>query len=175
MIVHKRFCLILFCITFLSQSSFAQVQYEISADAKDPKIKILKGIINKSIVQNDTSFNWYKPSETIYYPDSSVVNAFKHANDTIQFVIFGGTWCEDTQFILPKFFKLLEMAGIADDRVTLFGVDQSKKTLGHIADAFNIINVPTIIIMKDGKELGRVVEYGKTGKWDKELADILRF
>jgi hypothetical protein len=27
--------------------------------------------------------------------------------------------------------------------------------------------------MKKGKELGRVVEYGKTGNWDKELADII--
>jgi len=174
MISSRRFYTILFTFIFISHSSFAQAQYEISTDAKDPKIKILKGIISKSIIKNDTSFNWYKPSETIYYPDSSVVNAFKNANDTIQFVIFGGTWCEDTQFILPKFFRLLEMADIADDRVTFFGVDRSKKTLGHIADAFNIINVPTIIIMKDGKELGRVVEYGKTGKWDNELAEIVR-
>jgi hypothetical protein len=33
--------------------------------------------------------------------------------------------------------------------------------------------VPTIIVLKDGKELGRVVEYGNTGKWDRELADII--
>jgi hypothetical protein len=37
----------------------------------------------------------------------------------------------------------------------------------------NIINVPTIIVMKKGRELGRVIEYGKTGKWEKELADII--
>ena len=37
----------------------------------------------------------------------------------------------------------------------------------------NITNVPTIIVMKNGKEIGRVVEYGKTGKWDKELAEIV--
>jgi len=28
--------------------------------------------------------------------------------------------------------------------------------------------------MKDGKEVGRVVEYGKTGKWDTELGQILK-
>ena len=27
--------------------------------------------------------------------------------------------------------------------------------------------------MKDDKEIGRVVEYGKTGKWDMELGQIL--
>jgi len=30
------------------------------------------------------------------------------------------------------------------------------------------------IVMKDGKEVGRVVEYGKTGKWDVELAELLK-
>lgn len=49
-----------------------------------------------------------------------------------------------------------------------------KKTLGNLADAFGITNVPTIIVMKEGKEIGRVVEYGKTGRFDKELADMMR-
>jgi hypothetical protein len=39
---------------------------------------------------------------------------------------------------------------------------------------FNIKNVPTIIALKEGKEVGRVVEYGKTGKWDAEVAEIVK-
>lgn len=65
------------------------------------------------------------------------------------------------------------MSGVPDENIILFGVNRSKLALGHIAEALGIINVPTIIVMKDGKELGRVVEYGKTGKWDKELAEII--
>jgi hypothetical protein len=55
----------------------------------------------------------------------------------------------------------------------MFGVNRAKTSLGNIAKAFNVTLVPTIIVMKEGKEIGRVVEYGKTGKWDKELAEIL--
>ena len=33
--------------------------------------------------------------------------------------------------------------------------------------------VPTIIVMKNGREIGRVVEYGKYGSFDKELGEIL--
>ena len=165
--------LIAFLLLFSSLQTTAQTTYEISYDAKEPSVKILKGIISKSLIDNDTSFNWYNPSQVNYTPDSSVVNAFARFKDSVQFVIFGGTWCEDTQFILPKFFKIQEQSGIADDQITFFGVDHKKKTLGNIADAFHITNVPTIIVMKDGKELGRVVEYGTTGKWDQELADIL--
>ncbi|MBK7347662.1 MAG: hypothetical protein IPI98_12365 [Chitinophagaceae bacterium] len=46
--------------------------------------------------------------------------------------------------------------------------------MGNLTAAFNIINVPTIIVMKEGKEVGRVVEYGKTGQWDKELTGLLQ-
>ena len=55
----------------------------------------------------------------------------------------------------------------------MIGVDRSKKTIQHLAEAFGVINVPTIIVMKNGKEVGRVVEYGKYGLYDKELAEIL--
>jgi thiol-disulfide isomerase/thioredoxin len=173
MIRISRTCLIAFSFLFMSFQLSAQALYEVSYDAKEPNVKILKGILSKSLIDNDTSFIWYLPSRSIYFPDTSLINVFKKSKDSVQFVIFGGTWCEDTQFILPKFFKIQEQSGIADDKITLFGVDHAKKTLGNIAEAFNITNVPTIIVMKDGKELGRVVEYGKTGKWDIELAAIL--
>ena len=70
-------------------------------------------------------------------------------------------------------FHCQEKSGFPDSHVSFFGVNRSKQTLGNIAQALNITNVPTFIVMKNGKELGRVVEYGKTGKWDAELAQII--
>jgi thiol-disulfide isomerase/thioredoxin len=163
---------LLFCGLFITNAS-SQAQYEILKDEKHPEQHILRGIINKYLVQNDTSYKWYGSSAGSYKPDTATVTAFEKAKDKVQFVIFGGTWCEDTQSVLPKFFKLQEMSGITDNAITFFGVNRAKKSLAGIADAFGIINVPTIIVMKNGKEIDRVVEYGKTGKWDKELAAIL--
>lgn len=161
-------------LLYFSSASRAQGQYEISRDPKHPEVKVLKGIINKYLIQNDTSFGWYGPNQKIYGPDTSVLNSFERVKGKVQFVLFGGTWCEDTQFVLPRFFKLQEMSGVGDEMVSFFGVDREKKSLGNIAAAFGITNVPTIVVMKDGRELGRVVEYGKTGKWDKELAELLK-
>ncbi|MBK7291849.1 MAG: thioredoxin family protein [Chitinophagaceae bacterium] len=53
-------------------------------------------------------------------------------------------------------------------------MDRAKKTLSHLTEALNITNVPTIIVMKNGKEIGRVVEYGKYGLFDMELGEILK-
>lgn len=168
----KYASLFLSCILFTVVCS-GQAQYEILKDEKHPEQHILCGIINKYLVQNDASYNWYNGSFNAYKPDTAIVSALERAKNKVQYIIFGGTWCEDTQFILPKFFKLQEMSGVPDNAITFFGVNRAKKSLPNIADAFKIINVPTIIVMKDGKEAGRVVEYGKTGKWDKELADII--
>ncbi len=166
--------LLLLMLLISSYSVFAQAEYEISKDPKQPEVTIYRGTINKYLLQNNVEFNkWYVLNQQGYTPDSSLLNTFEKAKNKIQFVIFGGTWCDDTQYILPKFFKLQEMSGLPDSVITLFGVNRKKIALGHIAEAFNITAVPTIIVMKEGIELGRVVEYGKTGKWDKELADII--
>ncbi len=168
-----KYVLALLLFVAASADVFAQAQYEASQDEKHPEVKIVRGLVNKYLIQNDTAFSWYNSNQKFYNPDTATLNAFERAKTKYQFVVFGGTWCEDTQFILPKFFKLQEKSGLPDDVITLFGVNRAKTSLGNIAKAFNITLVPTIIVMKDGKEIGRVVEYGKTGKWDKELAEIL--
>ncbi len=51
---------ILFTCLFaiLNFAAFSQTQYEVSADPKHPDVKILKGIITKDLIKNDTAFKW---------------------------------------------------------------------------------------------------------------------
>lgn len=157
-------------VFLVSGSVFAQSQAEISRDDKGNKV--LKGIISRGEVENDTAFAWWVENLKGYTPQSQAVAELKK-NTNIQFITFMGTWCSDSKFVIPKFYSLLDAAGFPQDRVTLIGVDRSKKTLSHLTEAMNVINVPTIIVMNNGKEVGRVVEYGKYGMFDKELGEII--
>ncbi len=152
----------------------AQTPYTTMPDAKHKNGLIYNGIITKYALINQPAFNWYGSSQSIYNPPANVLSAMKDAKDKVKYLLFGGTWCEDTQFVLPKFFKLQEQSGVPDADISFIAVDREKKSLGNVASVFNITNVPTIIVLKDGKEVGRVVEYGKKGKWDEELADLLK-
>lgn len=164
----KQILLFLACI--ISVQAFSQQSYEVSGEGQQ---KILKGIINRELIAKDTDFPWYQQNQNGYTPPANVVAAVKSSSD-IQFLVFGGTWCDDTRYVLPKFYSLLDAAGVNDTHVTLVGVDRNKKTFSNLTDALGIKNVPTIIALKDGKELGRVVEYGKSGQWDKDLGEILQ-
>lgn len=154
-------------------SLFAQNQYEISPD-KDGG-KIFKGIISREILEKDTSFykTWYYANFNAYSPNAEAVAGLKKNSDSLQIIAFMGTWCEDSHFIIPRLFHLADAAGLAKDKVSLIGTDRNKKTLGYLSEAMGVTNVPTIVIMRKGKELGRVIEYGKSGMFDKDLAEIL--
>ena len=155
----------------MSIAGAAQSQVEVTHDGRD---KILRGIFSEQQLLQDTSFKWYAQNQSGYTPHASAVAEFKEKGSKVQVIAFVGTWCEDTKYIFPKFFSILNASAFPADHLTLVGVDRNKKTIGHLAEALNVLNVPTFIILKDGKEVGRVVEYGKTGQWDKELGDILK-
>ena len=157
--------LAVFCLVTL----FAQAP-EVTNDNGE---KIFKGFISKQNLSAEPSFAWFAENQKGYTPYAAALQALKTNKDSLNFLVFGGTWCGDTKFILPKFFSLTDAAGVTQDKITLLGVDRSKKTIQHLSETFNIINVPTIIVLKDGKEIGRVVEYGKTGMFDKELGEII--
>jgi len=167
----KKFLFLFAALIAITSAGFTRTQYEVTKDHNGEKI--LKGIISRDILANDSSFKWYKQNLRSYPAGKESAVTFGKHKDSVQLVIFLGTWCEDSHAIIPKLFPFLDAAGFSNDHVTLIGVDRNKKTISHLTDAFNIINVPTVIVMKGGKELGRIVEYGRYGMVEKELAEIV--
>jgi thiol-disulfide isomerase/thioredoxin len=166
----------IFSLSILVLSSFL-VRAQLSGQAQVLRdtdgSKILRGIIFRETLAADSSYSWYAPSAQDYTPYKKAVESLAEHRDSLQLIVFMGTWCHDSQYVIPKFYRLMDASHIQAKQISLFGVDRDKKTLGPLADALNVVNVPTIIVMKDGKEMGRVVEYGKYGMFDKELGEIV--
>ncbi len=155
-----------------SQLSFSQVQYEVSKDPKNG-LKTLKGILNREVLQNDTAFAWMKNDISWYKPNATCVANLIPVKDSIQLLIFIGTWCEDSHIVLPQLLKLLDQVNFSPNRYTIIGIDRKKQTLGCLSEALAVTKAPTILVMKNGKEIGRVEEFGKYGVYDQELAEVL--
>lgn len=145
--------------------------YTVSYDQHQQKV--LKGLLSRADIEADTAFAWFKKNMQYGSADPSAIKTFREKSDSFEVVIFAGTWCEDSQNLLPQFYRLVDKSGFPDSSITLVGVDRNKETLYNLHKVFNIKNVPTFIIMKNGKELGRMIEYGKYGTPDKELSEIV--
>ncbi|GAA4737349.1 thioredoxin family protein [Flavisolibacter ginsenosidimutans] len=167
----KKFFFFAFAILSV-QYIFAQTpSAEISRDSHGNKV--VKGFLTKQELLTDTAFAWFPSGQKSFTPNADAVKSFAAGKDAVNILVFGGTWCEDTHMALPHFFVTADAAGFSPDRITLIGVDRSKKTLYNLSEAFGITNVPTFIVMKNGKEIGRVVEFGTTGYPEREVAEMV--
>jgi len=170
----KKILIALFALILVSCSTsnkLSKIDYSI---VPDDRAKVLKGIINRSILENDTSFKWFKENMKWGQADETAVAAFKQKRKQFKLIIFGGTWCEDTQNILPKIYRVVDQSGYSEKNITLVAVDRKKQTINDLHTIYKIKNVPTFIVLKDGKEIGRVVEYGKSGSTEKDLVEIVQ-
>ena len=110
----------LFSLLLLTGSAiFAQSEYAISPDPKDPKVLVFKGVLSRQVLQNEPSFSWYTSGVDSYKPHAKLLAALERPDSTLHFLIFGGTWCDDTQFILPRFLKALQTANFPDSAIKI--------------------------------------------------------
>ncbi|HEV7333954.1 MAG TPA: thioredoxin family protein [Flavisolibacter sp.] len=152
--------------------AFAQSSLEISRDNENFS-KVLKGIFTQKELATDTAFSWYSQAKKSFTPNAEVVKQYAAGKDGLSFLVFGGTWCDDTKHLMPNFLLTADAAGVPANHITLIGVDRAKKSLFNLTETFNVSLVPTIIVLKEGKEIGRVVEYGRIGMPEKEVAEII--
>lgn len=148
----------------------AQSELEVSTDGTE---KILKGLINRDMLEKDTAFKWFTENKAAYKPAAEDVALLKARRQDLEFLVFGGTWNEETKYILPRFYSLVDAAAVSREQVTLVGVDRYNRTVKNLSQDLRVNKIPTIIILKKGQELGRVTEFGKDALWDRQLTSII--
>ena len=136
----------------LSISIFTTFSF-ISADRVDKSKNNLLGDIQ---IQN--LFTEY-PLFKFRYDNYEVTNQINLSDlEDISVVIMFGTWCHDSKREVPRMLRILDSAGVGTEQLSLIGVDINKTEPKGREKLYNLRNTPTLILLKNGKEVGRIIE-----------------
>ncbi len=159
----------LFCLMLGSMIAQSQTHNE---EEKEDKDRLM--LVGKFSWENwQKEMNWQLDSN--YTIDGYKLSEFDDlvVKDNISFLIFAGSWCSDSRSELPKIIDLFQKANLVNDRYELLGVDRMKFEPSGRYMEFNIEKVPTLIVLKEGKEIGRIVEYPKN-QWIDDILEIIK-
>lgn len=132
-------------------------RYHISVE--ESGTKIVTGVFERSLLEQDADFKtWYGFRYNEYEIDSTSLREIAAMANGVHFVIIAGTWCGDSKREIPHLLKVLDQANVATEHIQFYGVDRSKKSDDGSTEKYSIERVPTIIVIKDGREIGRIVE-----------------
>jgi len=70
--------------------------------------------------------------------------------------------------------KILEALNYPEAKLQMIAVNRKYEAPGGEESKYNIQRVPTIIVSRYGKEVGRIVEHPATGYLERDLLDILK-
>lgn len=86
--------------------------------------------------------------------------------------VFLGTWCGDSRREVTRLFRALELVPEPwPFTIRFIGVDRAKTAPG-LTEGVELRFVPTIVVRRDGAEIGRIVESAPRGI-ERELFDLL--
>ncbi|MBW3670421.1 MAG: peptidylprolyl isomerase [Acidobacteria bacterium] len=103
----------------------------------------------------------YRERMESYEPDETVISMMAplvSSEDRIE--VFLGTWCEDSQREMPRFYKIMEQLEQQDVTIPIqyVAVDRSKQEPSDLIGDRAVQLVPTFIVYRGDTEIGRVVE-----------------
>lgn len=119
---------------------------------------MMVGIAQRSDLTAGHYGEWFEEEYSEYGGDEELIIASKDFLKEIDIETFLGTWCEDSRREVPRLYKILDGMGFPSGEMDLITLDRDKKSGHGLEDGKNIHHVPTIIIYKKGKELGRIIE-----------------
>ncbi|MDO6719229.1 thioredoxin family protein [Psychrosphaera sp. 1_MG-2023] len=146
------------CLLLLSFSSTAHNDYHVGVISSED---ILLNFETFAPHQNDVTFTDEQLSALSQYTTPTEIR------------VFFGQWCHDSQREVPRLIKLFEQLGNQNLSVVYYGLDTDKSDPAGKAKLNDIKRTPTVIVLQDGAEVGRILEF-PTNDWATDIATLLK-
>jgi len=161
----------------LLQTKFLAAQDNPSAlNPTSQKQAILLGQRSPKLLEQEPFAKWFIPNFEKYQVDSSLVPALKKAFKGKRMEFFVGTWCGESRADMPGVLKILQAAQVDSSQFKMIFLNNSgtmnRQSPGHEEQGKNIVRVPTYILYKGKKEIGRIID-APVETFEKDLLKIL--
>jgi thiol-disulfide isomerase/thioredoxin len=163
-------CIILASQQIVAQKVVVNREVETTEDGK-----MLLGHQLKDQFLKEPYSNWFVKERDEYALDQNAIKDLRKAKlSSYSLIVFMGTWCEDSHRDFPRLMRILDELKYPDGKLTIIAVNKKKESPTGDEGIYNIQKVPTIIVQKYGKEIGRIIEMPTTGYIERDLVDILK-
>jgi thiol-disulfide isomerase/thioredoxin len=146
----------------------ALVSFEAVSQNKDGQL--IGEVTSDQILESNRIFKVYVER---YEPEPKAVEFIKSMNGNYSIVVFFGSWCRESTKYIPGLVKTFRLVDNDQISIKYIGVDEQKKIPTEFLKLFDIEYIPTVVVLKDSKELGRIVDRPQL-PIETELVQILK-
>lgn len=152
-------------LSTLASTSVAQVPNPSPSPAKvapSDQRPILVGSLTRANLKNAPFAEWFESQYGKYEPDRADIDKLREPLKGLAIEAYFGTWCGDSRRQIPRLLKVLDAAGFDEKRLALVGLSdramEFKQAPGRPELKRLVHRTPTIVLLLDGVEIGRIVE-----------------
>lgn len=137
--------------------------------------KMLLGLQTLDKFSEEPYATWFNQEYQNYQVDAATINQLKKEKlGSYQIIAMVGTWCEDSHREIPRLVKILDELKYPKDKLKIIALNRKKESPNGEEGQYIIQKVPTFILKKYGKEIGRIVESPKTGYIERDFLEIIK-
>jgi len=137
--------------------------------------KMLLGTQTLDQFKKEPFKTWFDEEYNRYQVDQTSLSELrKEKLNSYSLVVFVGSWCEDSHREFPRLIKILDALKYNTEKMQIIAVNRKKESPAGEEGLYNITRVPTIIVKKYGKEIGRITEMPESGYLERDLLNILK-
>jgi tetratricopeptide (TPR) repeat protein len=131
-------------------------------DARAQESPILVGRVGRADLETPPYSDWFDSQYSRYQPAAPVLESLRPRLAGVSVEAYFGTWCGDSRRQIPRLLRVLDLEAFDKQRLSLIALSdrpmQFKQAPGNPQATRRVHRTPTIVVLRDGVEAGRIVE-----------------